>query len=208
MKRLTLIFVIAILTACGGGSDDESAYAKAQQTGSAVPTICLSGNSVMRGSYIMPKGEIRRSHNAPEFVLSWNFPQHVIKDYSINGSSVSSMRSVAGWAPQPCDAHVILHYHNDDPATFEAQLNAAINESPSPVKMLVIANTPTPPVPAAWANIDTNIETVRRVAAARGMPLCDLKMGSVDNASDGLHPNDTGYAVLSGGLVRCLRGVM
>lgn len=203
MKRFSLFFAAAILAACGGGSNEAASDQK-----STVPSICLSGNSVMRGSYITKDGEIRRSHNAPEIVLGWNFPTHTIKDYSINGTSVASMRSVAGWAPYPCDVHVILHYHNDDPATFEAQLNAALNETAAPLKVLVIANLPTPPVRPEWINIGTNADTVRRVAAARGVPLCDMNMGSVDNSSDGLHPNDTGYAVLGGGIVRCLRGVM
>lgn len=197
MKRFFLILVAAILTACGGGAEGFE-----EKSGSVATNICLSGNSVMRGSYILPNGETRRSQFAPEVVVGWYFP---VQDYSVNGSSVATMRLVDRWAPPSCSVHVILHYHNDDAATFETQLNAALSESLAPIKMLVIANQPTPPVRPEWANIGINAETVRRVAAARGVPLCDVALGTADNSTDGLHPDDTGYATLSGGIVRCIR---
>ena len=192
-----------LVTGCGGGGTDS--HEQHQTTGS-VPAgnICLSGNSVLRGSYILPNGEIRRSDFAPEKVLSRNFSNPVI-DYSENGSTIAGMRVSGSWVPPNCAAHVFLHYHNDDLSTIGYQLNMMLNESTAPIKLLVVANTPTPPVRPEWQDIAAKAEVVKAVAAQRNVKLCDVNMQSAYNSTDGLHPNDIGYAILSDAIVRCLR---
>lgn len=195
--------IVLSVVGCGGGeipTSEQEQHSKLSTEGN----ICLSGNSVMRGSYVLPNGEIRRSDFAPEKVISWNFPNPVI-DYSENGSTIAGMRIGGYWVPPNCSVHVFLHYHNDNLSTIGYQLNMMLNESTAPVKMLVIANTPTPPVRAEWQDIAAKADVVRTIAAQRGVKLCDVNMGSTYNFSDGLHPSDTGYAVLSSSIVRCLR---
>ena len=203
MKRTLFALAIAsVLAACGGGGggdDDTPVQAQAFST-----SICLHGNSVLRGSYVPTPGNVVRSAYAPETVLGWNFPTATIRDYSVNGEAVWGMRASANWPRQNCTRDVFLHYHNDGP-DFEAQLNLALNEMTAPVKMLVIANLPTLAVNPAWTYIATNAETVRRVAGQRGIKLCDANLGTTLNHADGIHPDDTGYAVLSGAIVRCLK---
>lgn len=207
LSTLSLAVLSSILAAgCGGGGSDSSAPV-AHATTAASPTICLEGNSVMRGSYVLPDGTIARSGNAPGIVVGWNFPNHTVRDYSVNGGSVITMRAEPTWPRQGCGVHVFPHYLNDIQHRFAADLNLALDESTAPIKMLVIANVPTPPVRPDWQYMIGNVEIVRSVAAARGVHLCDLNMGSSLNASDGLHLNDTGSAVMGGGIVRCLRAL-
>lgn len=199
----TLIVVAALCgVACGGGSGEP---AQATPSPQPVQSICLHGNSIMRGSYVPPGGPVVRSPWSPAFVLAWNFTTP-IADYSVDGQNVMGMRKLPDWPRQNCAADTFLHHTNDNGTTdFENQLNLAITESTAPKKILVIANLPSEPVPPLWQYMAGNLPIVRKVAAERGVRLCDANLGTAYNHVDGIHPNDEGYAILSGAIVRCLR---
>lgn len=212
MKKKTLSLCIAIGIAnsgCGGGGGNSSDAMPTSQPSVVAKNICLHGNSIMRGSYVPSPGVVVRSSYAPATVLAWpgNFPNAIIRDYSVDGEAVWGMRASANWPRLNCDVGALLHYSNDG-HDFEAQLNLALNEMTDKVKILVIANLPSLSVNPAWTYVYTNAETVRRVAAQRGVKLCDANLGTNYNHPDGMHPDDNGYAILSGTIVRCLKEVL
>lgn len=100
MKRLLALFVLALLTACGGSGDDPT-----QQVASCtarVVSVVLLGDSTQVGAYLTPANGYQTADPSPATELQANMDSEfgpgavVVTTYAVSGSAATQAPHVVG----------------------------------------------------------------------------------------------------------------